>query len=101
MSAWYVLSSLGLYQVDPAGGLFVLGSPAVREATLRVGEDRTFRIVAHDNSDENRYILRAALDGEPLTRSYLTYEEIVRGGVLELWMDAEPSDFGSAPADRP
>ena len=101
MSAWYVLSSLGLYQVDPAGGLFVLGSPAVREATLRVGEDRTFRIVAHDNSDENRYILRAALDGEPLTRSYLTYEEIVRGGVLELWMGAEPSDFGSAPADRP
>ena len=44
---------------------------------------------------------RAALDGEPLTRSYLTYEEIVRGGVLELWMGAEPSDFGSAPADRP
>lgn len=101
MSAWYVLSSLGLYQVDPAGGLFVLGSPAVREATLRVADDRSFRIVAHDNSDENRYILRAALDGEPLTRSYLTYEEIVRGGVLELWMGAEPSDFGSAPADRP
>ena len=101
MSAWYVLSSLGLYQVDPAGGVFVLGSPAVREATLRVGEGRTFRIVAHDNSPRNRYILRAALNGKPLTRSYVEWEEIRRGGELELWMVPEASDFGSAAVDRP
>ena len=101
MSAWYVLSSLGLYQVDPAGGSFLLGSPVVRSATLHVGEERTFHIVAHGNSPSNRYIQRVMLNGEPLTRSYITYAEITRGGRLELWMGSESSGFGSAVTDRP
>lgn len=101
MSAWYVLSSLGLYQADPAGGVFLLGSPAVRSATLHVGEGRTFRIVTHGNSSANLYIRRGMLNGKPLTRSYITYKEITQGGQLELWMGPAPSDFGSAVTDRP
>ncbi len=63
MSAWYVLSALGMYQAEPAGGRYFFGSPAVDGATLRVrgGE---FRITAADNSPENIYIQRIRLNGE-------------------------------------
>lgn len=52
MSAWYILSSVGFYQVDPAGGRYVFGSPLFDEATLNVGNGKTFRVVAHNNSSE-------------------------------------------------
>lgn len=86
MSAWYILSSLGLYQVDPAKGEFQFGSPAVHKAVLNVGGGKTFTIVAENNSKDNIYIESAKLNGEPLDRSYVTYDEIVAGGTLEFLM---------------
>lgn len=86
MSAWYILSSLGLYQVDPAKGEFQFGSPAVHKAVLNVGGGKTFTIVAENNSKDNIYIESAKLNGEPLDRSYVTYDEIVAGGTLEFMM---------------
>lgn len=64
MSAWYILSSVGFYQVDPAGGRYVFGSPLFDEATLNVGNGKTFRVVAHNNSSENKYIQSAKLNGK-------------------------------------
>lgn len=101
MSAWYVLSALGLYQVDPIGGNFLIGSPVVRRATLHVGDGKTFKIIAKDNSEENIYVQSARLNGKPLTHSYISYGDIVSGGTLELHMGPVPSDFGQAPDDRP
>lgn len=86
MSAWYILSSLGLYQVDPAKGEFQFGSPAVHKAVLNVGGGKTFTIVAENNSNDNIYIESAKLNGELLDRSYVTYDEIVAGGTLEFMM---------------
>ena len=86
MSAWYILSSLGLYQVDPAKGEFQFGSPAVHKAVLNVGGGKTFTIVAENNSKDNIYIESAKLNGESLDRSYVTYDEIVAGGTLEFMM---------------
>lgn len=101
MSAWYILSSLGFYQVEPAGGRYVFGSPLFDEATMNVGKGRTFRIIAHNNSKENMYIQSVKLNGKPYTRSYIDFKDIVRGGKLEFMMGSKPSKFGVKPADRP
>ena len=101
MSAWYILSSVGFYQVDPAGGRYIFGSPLFDEATLNVGNGKTFRIVAHNNSSENKYIQSAKLNGKPYTRSYIDFKDIVRGGTLEFVMGNKPSQFGVKPSDRP
>ena len=101
MSAWYILSSLGFYQVEPAGGRYVFGSPLFDEATMNVGKGRTFRIIAHNNSKENMYIQSVKLNGKPYTRSYIDFKDIVCGGKLEFMMGSKPSKFGVKPADRP
>ena len=101
MSAWYILSSVGFYQVDPAGGRYVFGSPLFDEATLNVGNGKTFRVVAHNNSSENKYIQSAKLNGKPYTRSYIDFKDIVCGGTLEFVMGNKPSQFGVKPSDRP
>lgn len=86
MSAWYILSAIGFYQVDPAAGEFQLGSPAVRKAVLNVGEGRKFTVIAHNNSKENIYIKAATLNGKPLEGTSITYDQIKAGGTLELTM---------------
>ena len=101
MSAWYILSSLGFYQVEPAGGRYVFGSPLFNEASMNVGNGKMFRIIAHNNSKENMYIQSVKLNGKPYTRCYIDFKDIVRGGKLEFTMGNKPSTFGVKPADRP
>ena len=101
MSAWYILSSLGFYQVEPAGGRYVFGSPLFNEASMNVGNGKTFRIIAHNNSKENMYIQSVKLNGKPYTRCYIDFKDIIRGGKLEFTMGNKPSTFGVKPADRP
>jgi predicted alpha-1,2-mannosidase len=102
MSAWYVLSALGFYQVAPAGGVYVFGSPQVERATIDVGGGRKFEIIARNNSAENIYIQSVKLNGRPLSYSYFTHRQITAGGTLEFNMSATPNPvFGSDPADRP
>ena len=101
MSAWYILSSLGFYQVEPAGGRYVFGSPLFNEASMNVGNGKTFRIIAHNNSKENMYIQSVKLNEKPYTRCYIDFKDIVRGGKLEFTMGNKPSTFGVKPADRP
>ena len=95
MSAWYVLSAIGLYQVEPCGGPFVIGSPAVKKAVIDWGNGKSFTVEAKNNSPENIYVASASLNGRPLERSWIRYEEIVAGGTLTLEMSATPTDFGS------
>ena len=101
MSAWYILSAMGIYQVEPAGGKYVFGSPLFPEVTMKVGNDKTFTIKAIDVSSENIYIQSVRLNGKPYTRSYIMYDDIVRGGTLEFQMGPKPSDFGTKMTARP
>ena len=86
MSAWYVLSALGLYQVEPVGGKFIIGSPIFDEATIQVGQERTFTIKAHNNSPVNINVTGVQLNGEVYDKPYIRYQDIMAGGVLELEM---------------
>ena len=101
MSAWYILSSVGLYQVDPVGGRFVIGSPLFDKATVNVGGGKTFTVVAKNNSDKNIYVQSARLNGKTLKNSYVDFNDIRRGGTLELVMGPKPSKWASAAACRP
>ena len=101
MSAWYILSSVGLYQVDPVGGRFVIGSPLFDKATVNVGGGKTFTVVAKNNSDKNIYVQSARLNGKTLKNSYVDFNDIRHGGTLELVMGPKPSKWGAAPACRP
>ena len=101
MSAWYILSSVGLYQVDPVGGRFVIGSPLFDKATVNVGAGKTFTVVAKNNSDRNIYVQSARLNGKALKNSYIDFNDISHGGTLELVMGPKPSKWGAAPACRP
>ncbi len=91
MSAWYVLSSMGLYQVEPTGGRFVIGSPIFDKVTVNVGGGKVFTIIARNNSDKNIYVQSVMLNGEPYGKSYVEYSDIMSGGQLELTMGPEPS----------
>lgn len=101
MSAWYILSSIGLYQVDPVGGRFVIGSPLFDKATVNVGGGKTFTVVAKNNSDKNIYVQSARLNGKTLKNSYVDFNDIRRGGTLELVMGPKPSKWATAAAYRP
>ncbi|MGL4518849.1 MAG: GH92 family glycosyl hydrolase [Phocaeicola sp.] len=88
MSAWYILSSLGFYQVEPAGGRYILGSPIVDKAVITVKEGKKFTITVKNNSKENKYIKSMKLNGKPYTNYYIDFNDIILGGELELMMDS-------------
>ncbi|WP_406843666.1 GH92 family glycosyl hydrolase [Flavobacterium soyae] len=102
MSAWYVLSSMGFYSVNPANGIYVLGSPLVNSAVINYKKGISFKINAIDNSADNIYIQRAEYNGNPYTKSYITQEMIAQGGELKLYMGSKPSlTFGVKKENRP
>lgn len=101
MSAWYILSSMGLYQVEPAGGKYIFGSPLFNKTVVNVGGGKTFTIEAKNNSAKNIYIQSAKLNGKRYTRSYIDYKDIMKGGILEFVMGDQPSSFGTKVSDRP
>ena len=90
MSAWYLLSSLGFYQAEPAVPRFWFGSPAFREASVKVGH-HTFTIKAKGLSETNRYIQSVTLNGKKHPYPYIEYKDICNGGTLVLKMGPKPA----------
>lgn len=106
MSAWYIMSAMGFYQVCPGSNVHVLGAPLFGRITLRLDRKwysgSTFTIIAQGNSATNLYVQSARLNGLPLTRSWIRHEEIIRGGTLEFKMGPQPNrEWASRPEDRP
>ena len=86
MSAWYILSTLGFYPVNPANSEFVLGAPQVKKATLHLKNNTTFTIEATNFSLENNYQENPKLNTTVLPRPFITYTEIMTGGTLNFHM---------------
>ena len=89
MSAWYILSTIGFYQVEPAGGRYYFGSPLFDSVRLNLDGGKKFTVVAENNSKDNRYIQEVFLNGEKLSRPYIDYKEIMAGGELLFKMGPE------------
>ena len=106
MAAWYVFSALGFYPMNPASGVYAIGSPVVNEAVIHFNSEkchnRKFTVIAKNNSAQNVYIQSAYLNGKPLVRPWLTTEQITSGGTLNLVMGPKPNqEWGSRQEDRP
>ena len=86
MSAWYVFSAIGLYPVNPVDGRYWFGSPQFKKVDLQLPNGKTFTVTANNISSENIYIASAKLDGKPLSRWYIKWDEIQKGGLLEFEM---------------
>ena len=102
MSAWYVLSALGFYEVCPGSDHYDIGSPVVDKAVIHLENGKSFTIKANNNLKGNVYINSAKLNGSNYTKSYFNYTDIANGGELELNMSAEPNkSWGSSESDVP
>ena len=86
MSAWYIMSSLGFYPVNPANSEFVLGVPQFKKATLHLKNKKTFTINAFNFSSKNNYQENPKLNNSVLTRPFIKYTEIMYGGNLNFQM---------------
>ncbi|MFN8277471.1 MAG: GH92 family glycosyl hydrolase [Chitinophagales bacterium] len=102
MSAWYVFSALGFYPVCPGSGHYAIGSPLFELAVVHLENGKTITIATNANSAQAVYIQSATWNGQPYSKSFLTYEELAKGGRLELNMGERPNPgWASAEGDVP
>ena len=94
MSAWYILNSMGFYQVCPGKPVYSIGRPLFEEVTINLPDRKTFVIRTHNNSKTNKYIESVLLNGKPLDVPFFTHNDIVRGGTMEITMSSVPTEWG-------
>ncbi|MYS32985.1 putative alpha-1,2-mannosidase [Streptomyces sp. KhCrAH-43] len=105
MSAWMVLSSIGVFPVQPGTDTWGLSTPAFERVDIKL--DRRYyprgalTVSAPGTSDSDRYIQSAGLDGERQSRTYLTTDDIRSARSLSFTVGDEPSAWGTSPEDAP
>ncbi|MEO8777453.1 MAG: GH92 family glycosyl hydrolase [Rhodanobacter sp.] len=101
-SSWYALSAMGFYPVDPSSPDYILGSPIFDQVSLRMSNGKVFEIIARNNSEANRYIQSATLNGKPWTKPWFSHTDIAEGATLVLTMGPKPNKaWGANRADAP
>jgi predicted alpha-1,2-mannosidase len=95
MSSWYAFSVMGLFP-NAGQDVYLIGSPAIPEVTLHLANEKAFVIEARHVSAENRFVVSATLNNQPLDRAWLRHEEIMRGGRLVLEMAAQPQGWAAS-----
>lgn len=88
-SAWYVLSAMGFYPVNPASGVYELGTPLFPKAALHLSNGKTFTVIAHNAGKENKFVRSVKLNGQPYDQTFITHEQIMSGATLEMEMTAD------------
>jgi len=91
MSSWYVFSTLGFYPVNPANGIYVIGSPMFKSAEISLPDGKFFTIKAKNVSEKNIYIQSAKLNNKNFNNNYISHKELFGGGILEFEMGPKPS----------
>jgi predicted alpha-1,2-mannosidase len=102
MSSWYVFNAIGLYSFNPASGEYIIGSPAADKTEIALPDGQTFIIKAKNLNRQNIYIQKATLNNHPYSKSFIRHTDLMKGGVIELYMGNKPSDsWGMNEDDRP
>ena len=94
MAAWYIFGVMGFYPVTPGSGEYAIGAPQFPGITINYsvnGQPRTFKVLAKNISDTNKYIQRVTLDGKPLAKPFITHQQIINGHTLAFEMGAQPN----------
>ena len=97
ISAWYVMSALGFYQVTPGVPVYQIGTPHFDDVTIAFKGGNDFHIHAKGAEAGAFYIRSATLNGRALRRAYLTHSEIVAGGELTFEMSRTPNPAWPSP----
>jgi predicted alpha-1,2-mannosidase len=101
-SAFVVFSAMGIYPISPGLPVYTIGSPLFTKVSIDLSNGKKFLISAPKNSETNKYIQSAKLNGKVLNGPWLTHETIIQGGQLELEMGAYPNKtWGADPKDIP
>jgi len=95
MSAWYLFTALGIYPVNPASGDYMIGSPMFSRMSLEVANGKRFTVIADNNSATNVYIQSATLNGKPLSKPVIRYEDMMAGSTLHFVMGPKPSHWAA------
>lgn len=102
MSAWYIFSAMGFYPVCPGSGEYVIGAPYLPYMKVRMGSGKYLEVKAPKVSDKNRYIRQVLWNGKPYDKCYVTYSQLMEGGVLEFVMGPKPNKrLFQSPASKP
>jgi predicted alpha-1,2-mannosidase len=102
MSAWYVLSALGFYAVDPVSGNYVFGGPLFDRASIQMGNGKTLTIESVENGPKKPYVQSVTWNGKPYMKSWFSHAQIAEGGTFVIEMGEKPNEtFGSAMENRP
>lgn len=99
LTSFVVFSSMGFYPVTPGFPIYNIGSPLFTDVQVSLSGGKTFRIVAKDCSDTNKYIQSAKLNGKPLDKPWFTHDDIKKGGTLVLEMGSRPNKSWGSAAD--
>ena len=98
MSAWFILSALGFYPVDPVSGNYILGSPLVDRATVQVGNGKQLEIEVKRSDPKHAYVQSFTLNGKPQRQAWFRHADISSGGRIVFELGPEPKrDFGASP----
>jgi predicted alpha-1,2-mannosidase len=92
-SAWYVFSAMGFYPVCPGTGEYVLGAPLFKKITLHLPDNKKFVISANDNGPDNIYRNQTRLNGKSYSKLFITHDDLMKGGSMDLIMESEPNTF--------
>lgn len=90
MSAWYMLSAMGFYPVDPVSAQYVFGAPQLPRISIQLPDQKTFTVVAQNLSEENKYVKKILLNGKPVKKPYISHSDVVAGGELRFIMAPNP-----------
>ncbi|MBO6026145.1 MAG: GH92 family glycosyl hydrolase [Bacteroidales bacterium] len=102
MSAWGVFSAMGFYPATPASGCYALGLPRFNKVTMNLDNGKQFTVKAKSLTPQNCYVKSVTLNGKPLERSYITFDEIYNGGELVFTMTSTPdSPWATQPENCP
>jgi predicted alpha-1,2-mannosidase len=99
MASWYIFSSMGFYPVNPANGVYAIGSPVLKSARIHLDNGKIFSVVVRNSMKENIYIQSVNLNNKPYTKTYITQKDIVNGGILEFVMGDRPNKKWGVNAD--
>jgi len=91
MSAWYVFSALGFYPVNPADRKYWFGTSQLKSTTLNMENGKQFKINYHRSGKDNIYIQKTELNKKPVTAISINHADIIKGGILDFYMNGKPS----------
>lgn len=91
MSAWYIFSTLGFYPVAPGSPVYALGSPAVKSASVQLENGKVFEVVVENQSEQNVFVEKVTLNGQPLRSPFIEHSDIIHGGRLHFYMASQPN----------